>query len=173
VLNLHITDTTLTGDNPVGRWEQQPVSAEQIREWLAQPGTSITVRPVIDVAGHIPVTAYEIPDRHRQQVEMRDHTCRFPYCTRPAVRCDLDHATPHGRGGPTCPCNLVPLCRRHHRAKTHSEWRYQVTKIGTYLWRSPSGFTFEVSHRGTHQRDRTDEGDDPEPGVYRQQPATS
>jgi len=178
VLNVHITDTTLLGTgagaNPVGRWDQQPVSAEQIREWLSQPGmgttTSITVRPVIDLADHVPVTAYEIPDRHRQQVELRDHTCRFPYCTRAAMRCDLDHATPHRRGGPTCPCNLVPLCRRHHRAKTHSTWRYQVTKVGTYLWRSPSGFRFEVSHRGTHQHDRTDDGEDPEPGVYRQRP---
>jgi hypothetical protein len=172
VLNLHITDTTLTGDNPVGRWEQQPVSAEQIREWLAQPGASITVRPVIDVAGHIAVTAYEIPDRHRQQVEMRDHTCRFPYCNRPARRCDLDHAQPHNRGGPTCPCNLVPLCRRHHRAKTHSEWRYQVTQIGTYLWRSPAGFHFQVTHRGTHPVEHPDSDDDPEPGVHRNQPAT-
>ncbi|WP_418062492.1 DUF222 domain-containing protein [Pimelobacter simplex] len=178
VLNVHITDATLVGVNPVGRWDQTPVSAEQIREWLSQPGTgtttSITVRPVIDLAGHLPVTAYEIPDRHRQQVELRDHTCRFPYCTRPATRCDLDHATPHGRGGrggPTCPCNLVPLCRRHHRAKTHSTWRYQVTTIGTYLWRSPSGFRFEVSHRGTHPVEHADDADDPEPGVYRQRPA--
>ncbi|AIY19036.1 HNH endonuclease signature motif containing protein [Pimelobacter simplex] len=172
VLNLHITDTTLAGSNPVGRWDQTPISAEQIREWLAQPGMSVTVRPVFDLAGHVPVTAYEIPNRHRQAVELRDHTCRFPYCTRAAMRCDLDHAQPHNRGGPTCPCNLVPLCRRHHRAKTHSTWRYQVTKIGTYLWRSPSGFHFEVSHRGTHQHDHSDEADDPEPGVYRQQPDT-
>ncbi|AIY16660.1 hypothetical protein GUY44_26695 [Pimelobacter simplex] len=168
VLNVHITDATLVGANPVGRWDQTPVSAEQIREWLAQPGMSVTVRPVIDVAGHVPVTAYEIPDRHRQAVELRDHTCRFPYCSRAAMRCDLDHARPHGRGGPTCPCNLVPLCRRHHRAKTHSQWRYQVTKIGTYLWRSPAGFHFEVSHRGTHQHDHSDDREDPEPGVYRQ-----
>ncbi|MFJ9314906.1 DUF222 domain-containing protein [Pimelobacter simplex] len=174
VLNVHITDATLlgTGANPVGRWDQTPISAEQIREWLAQPGMSVTVRPVIDLAEHIPVTAYEIPDRHRQQVELRDHTCRFPYCNRAATRCDLDHATPHHRGGPTCPCNLVPLCRRHHRAKTHSQWRYQVTKIGTYLWRSPAGFRFEVSHRGTHPVEHADDGDDPEPGVYRQQTDT-
>ncbi|WP_038680616.1 HNH endonuclease signature motif containing protein [Pimelobacter simplex] len=177
VLNVHITDTTLlgtgTGANPVGRWDQTPISAAQIREWLAQPGMSVTVRPVIDLADHVPVTAYEIPDRHRQQVELRDHTCRFPYCTRAAMRCDLDHATPHGQGGPTCPCNLVPLCRRHHRAKTHSTWRYQVTTTGTYLWRSPSGFHFEVSHRGTHPQEHSDDREDPEPGVYRQQPETN
>ncbi|MCG8154354.1 hypothetical protein GUY44_28040, partial [Pimelobacter simplex] len=53
VLNIHLTNTTLAGSNPVGRWDQQPISAEQIREWLAQPGMSVTVRPVIDLAGHV------------------------------------------------------------------------------------------------------------------------
>ena len=146
-LNVHITDTTLTGANPVGRCEETrtPVSAEQIREWLQAPGTSVIVRPVIDLADCIPVTAYEIPDRHRRRVELRDHTCRFPHCTRPAKRCDLDHATPHGEGGPTCPCNLVPLCRRHHRAKTHSAWDYEVTSPGHYQWTSPTGLTFTVT----------------------------
>ncbi|GAA3646081.1 hypothetical protein GCM10022237_01960 [Nocardioides ginsengisoli] len=148
-INVHITDTTLSGDNPVARWNDRPISAEQVREWLGS-ATTVVVRPVIDLAEHIPVTSYEIPDRHRTSVELRDHTCRFPHCGRKARSCDLDHARPHGRGGPTCPCNLVPLCRRHHRAKTHSHWRYEVTKPGTYQWTSPNGFTWQVDHRGTH-----------------------
>jgi hypothetical protein len=148
-INVHITDTTLAGENPVARWNDRPISAEQVREWLGS-ATSVVVRPVIDLAEHVPVDSYEIPDRHRQSVELRDHTCRFPHCGRRASRCDLDHARPHGRGGPTCPCNLVPLCRRHHRAKTHSRWRYEVTKPGTYAWTSPNGFTWQVDHRGTH-----------------------
>ncbi|MFD1250667.1 HNH endonuclease, partial [Nocardioides ginsengisoli] len=73
-----------------------------------------------------------------------------PRCGRKAKTCDLDHAKPHRKGGPTCPCNLVPLCRRHHRAKTHSRWRYKVTKPGTYTWTSPHGFLWQVDHRGTH-----------------------
>jgi hypothetical protein len=148
-INVHITDTTLTGDNPVARWNDRPISAEQVKEWLGS-ATSVVVRPVIDLAEHVPVDSYEIPDRHRVSVELRDHTCRFPHCGRKARSCDLDHAIPHGRGGPTCPCNLVPLCRRHHRAKTHSRWRYEVTKPGTYAWTSPNGFTWQVDHRGTH-----------------------
>jgi hypothetical protein len=146
-LSVHITDTTLTGENPVGRCEEtrSPVSAEQIKEWLQAPGTHITVQPVIDLADCIPVTAYEIPGRHRRRVELRDHTCRFPHCTRPAKRCDLDHAVEHNRGGPTCPCNLVPLCRRHHRAKTHGRWRYEVLSPGRYEWTSPNGLTFTVT----------------------------
>ena len=58
-------------------------------------------------------------------VAVRDKTCVFPWCTRPARRCDTDHIVPHNRGGPTCPCNLAPLCRRHHRIKTHGGWTYR------------------------------------------------
>ncbi|MDQ6526671.1 hypothetical protein RB608_23825 [Nocardioides sp. LHD-245] len=161
VLNVHITDTTLagstaTGDNPfvnpVGRWDEGhcPITSIQIREWLRTHHTTVIVRPVIDLADHVPVGSYEIPDRHKTPVILRDHTCRFPHCTRPAQRCDVDHARPHSEGGPTCPCNLVPLCRRHHRAKTHSTWRYDAPAPATYVWTSPAGFRFRVDHRGTH-----------------------
>ncbi|GAA4079591.1 hypothetical protein GCM10023066_07980 [Nocardioides kongjuensis] len=152
VLNVHVTDTTLAGRNPVGRWDEGrcPITTAQIREWLRARHTTIIVRPVIDLADHLPVTAYEIPDRHKTRVALRDHTCRFPHCARPATRCDIDHAKPHDRGGPTCPCNLVPLCRRHHRAKTHSTWRYDTPAPATYVWTSPNGYRFRVDHRGTH-----------------------
>ncbi|WP_158296502.1 DUF222 domain-containing protein, partial [Nocardioides albidus] len=98
VLNVHITDTTLTGQNPVGRWEEGrcPISSAQIREWLRSKDTTIVVRPVIDLADHVPVGSYEIPDRHRARVVLRDQTCRFPHCTRPAQRCDVDHHRPYG-----------------------------------------------------------------------------
>ncbi|NYI46092.1 hypothetical protein BJ993_003172 [Nocardioides aromaticivorans] len=150
-LNVHITDTALTGDNNVGRCEEtrSPVQTAQVKEWLQVPGTTVIVRPVIDLADCIPVDSYEIPDRHQRRVRLRDHTCRFPNCPQQAVRCDLDHAKPHGEGGKTCPCNLVPLCRRHHRAKTHSQWRYLVIQPGHYLWTSPHGHHFHVGPAGT------------------------
>jgi len=152
VLNVHVTDTSLAGANPVARWDEGrcPVTTAQVREWLQTRDTTIIVRPVIDLADHVPVDSYEIPDRHKTQVALRDHTCRFPHCTRPTTRCDLDHHRPHRAGGPTCPCNLVPLCRRHHRAKTHSAWRYDNPAPATYVWTSPAGFRFRVDHRGTH-----------------------
>jgi len=151
-LNVHVTDISLAGQNPVARWDEGrcPVTTTQIREWLQTRDTTVIVRPVIDLADHVPIDSYEIPDRHRVRVQLRDHTCRFPHCTRPAPRCDLDHHRPHDQGGPTCPCNLVPLCRRHHRAKTHSAWRYEIPGSATYVWTSPSGFRFRVDHRGTH-----------------------
>ncbi|MFD1248660.1 hypothetical protein ACFQ3F_12745 [Nocardioides ginsengisoli] len=48
-------------DRPVGRWNDRPMSAQQVKEWL-QTATTVIVRPVIDLADHIPVTSYEIPD---------------------------------------------------------------------------------------------------------------
>ncbi|WP_028654084.1 HNH endonuclease signature motif containing protein [Nocardioides sp. J54] len=154
-LNVHVTDTTLTGDNLVARCEETgtPVLATQVKEWLQAPRTTVIVRPVIDLADCVPVDSYEIPDRHRQRVQLRDHACRFPGCTVKATRCDLDHTIEHNRGGPTCPCNLVPLCRRHHRAKTFSLWRYVTVQPGHYLWMSPNGRHFLVSLKGTRVLD--------------------
>ena len=166
VLNVHVTDTSIEtttdpgpfgnpASNPVGRWDEGrcPITTAQIREWLQAPRTTVTVRPVIDLADCDPVDSYEIPERHRRKVELRDHTCRFPYCTRPAVRCDLDHQIEHNRGGATCPCNLVPKCRRHHRAKTFSLWRYVTIQPGHYLWISPHGQHWLVSPGGTRALD--------------------
>ncbi|MEJ5867443.1 DUF222 domain-containing protein [Pseudokineococcus sp. 5B2Z-1] len=56
-------------------------------------------------------------------VRTRSPRCQAPGCRMPATRCDLDHRTPHATGGPTCPCNLDVLCRRHHLAKHHFGWK--------------------------------------------------
>jgi len=175
-LFVHLTDTAITsistgvstrgGCSNVGRLgnTQTPFSAEQIRQWCAQPGTTVIVRPVIDLADHVPVDSYEIPDRLKPRVQLRDHTCRAPHCNRRAETCDLDHAHPHSRGGPTCPCNLVPLCRRHHRAKTFGYWRYTIISPGTYLWSAPHGGHWLVDHTGTRILDPPRQVDpDPDP----------
>lgn len=160
-LNVHITDAALAGPfgigsaNPVARWDEGhgPVLTQQVEEWLQVPGTTVTVRPVIDLADCVPVDAYEVPDRHRARIELRDHTCRFPRCTRPAGRCDVDHAVPYADGGVTCPCNEVALCRRHHRAKTHSSWAYRVLAPAHYLWTSPHRNIYLVTPAGTFPLD--------------------
>ncbi len=82
----------------------------------------------------------------------------FPWCTRPAEACDLDHVIPYAEGGTTSSDNIATLCRRHHRLKTHhSGWGYTVLEPGCYLWSSPHGYQFLRDHRGTTDvtRDRT------------------
>lgn len=96
------------------------------------------------------VEAYEVPERLAEHTRLRDHSCVFPWCTRPARAADSDHVVPHQRGGPTCSCNRAPLCRRHHRTKTHAHWSYTVISPGTFLWSSPHGYQFFHDHTGTH-----------------------
>jgi hypothetical protein len=55
--------------------------------------------------------------RLAEAIKIRAGTCRFPTCTVPADRCDLDHHQPHPHG-PTSGSNQDPFCRRHHRGKT-------------------------------------------------------
>jgi hypothetical protein len=123
VLNVHVTEAALDRDDNLhlARVENTRsfVSADQVRTWCGAPGTTITVRPVIDLNEHLSGTAYETPDRLVEQSVLVDETCVFPWCSRPARRADCDHVIPHAEGGPTCSCNIARLCRRHHRLKTH------------------------------------------------------
>ncbi|HET7328038.1 MAG TPA: DUF222 domain-containing protein [Nocardioidaceae bacterium] len=82
---------------------------------------------------------YRPSERLRAYVQARDGRCRFPGCTTPATRTDLDHCVPHGDGGPTARHNLHALCRRHHRLKTHTRWTYQRLPDGTVEWTDPRG----------------------------------
>ncbi|WP_416956504.1 DUF222 domain-containing protein [Nocardioides sp. T5] len=145
---------------PTGRLEerQRLVLLDQIKAWCADSRTKVTIKPVIDLNTQLHTDAYQVPERIREQVVLRDKTCVFPWCTRPARRCDVDHVIPHdpdaeaeGRPqpGPTQTDNLAALCRFHHRLKTHSAWRYEMVAPGIYEWTSPHGHRYRRDHTGT------------------------
>jgi hypothetical protein len=55
--------------------------------------------------------------RLAEAITIRAGTCRYPTCSVPADRCDLDHHEPVPKGT-TSGRNMDPFCRRHHRGKT-------------------------------------------------------
>jgi hypothetical protein len=155
-------DTTVFG--PTGRMEngQRLVLLEQIQSWCADTRTEVTIKPVIDLNTRLTAQAYKVPADIREQVILRDRTCVFPGCARPARRCDVDHiieydhdADAEGRPqpGPTQTDNLACLCRFHHRLKTHSPWRYTMTAPGVFEWTSPHGHRYRRDHTGTTHLD--------------------
>jgi 5-methylcytosine-specific restriction endonuclease McrA len=181
VLHVHLSAAALTGTEP-GAPETDPTSgrlgihlarvenhrqvltADTVRDWCGTPGTQVVVKPVIDLADTIAVDAYEIPDRIAARVRYQRPTCAFPHCGRPARsgegNTDLDHTVeyvPPDQGGPpgqTSTVNLAPLCRKHHRAKTHPSpagpsWHYRVLTPGTWLWTSPHARRYLVHPDGT------------------------
>ena len=105
-----------------------------LTDWLArfsEVGAKITLRPVLDLNSDRAVDQHDPPAAMRETVFLRDAHCVFPGCARDSRACDLDHITeylPMEDGGPpgqTHPGNLAPLCRTHHRIKTHSPWDYK------------------------------------------------
>jgi hypothetical protein len=81
----------------------------------------------------------------RHLVTARNATCTAPGCGQPAARCDLDHTTPWHLGGLTCPCNIFPLCRHHHRVKQAQGWWLDSPEPGVLIWRTPAGRTYTTT----------------------------
>lgn len=144
---VHLTDATAQTGDGVARVDGLGAA---LGGWLKDllGHRSINVRPVLDSASVLPVDCYEVPDRMREVVERRTPFEVFPWSTKRAERCDLDHTEPYefqGRDGQTRPANLGPLGRRVHRAKTHGRWRLESVAPGCFLWRSPEGFIYLVT----------------------------
>jgi hypothetical protein len=135
-----------------------PLSLPTLADWLTGAQARVIVRPVLDLSRANAVDQHDPPAWMRELVILRDPTCVHPYCDRPARGCDLDHIEPYvemddgGPPGQTRPENLAPLCRRHHRAKTHDGWSYCRNPDGSYTWTSPTRHTLVSDPRGIVSR---------------------
>ncbi|MBI1350813.1 MAG: DUF222 domain-containing protein [Actinomycetales bacterium] len=138
---------TLTNTDPAaagGSIGGEPVTADTIRDLLIDADPSPTLRKLVtDAAGCIIDAGrgrYAISDTQRRLIALRDGTCRFPGCTRPAEGCEIDHARAYDSGGRTDLDNLGPLCKHHHQLKTHGGWHITTSRrSGACTWRSPLG----------------------------------
>ena len=88
--------------------------------------------------------AYRAPARLQRFLAVRSARCEWPGCGARAARCDDDHdvAWPDG---PTCACNVGPLCRRHHRIKQLG-WHKERTRDGV-RWTTPTGRQVLAPHQ--------------------------
>ncbi len=78
-------------------------------------------------------------DRYRAA---RDRRCRWPGCTVPAIRCEVDHTRDHASAGPPHVANLAHLCQRHHTQKQFTRWSVKQLPGGILQWTSPTGRTY-------------------------------
>ena len=155
---LHLDAADLTEPlHRIGRVERLgPLTVARIHEWLDTG--RFTLQPVLDLARTDAVDQHDPPAWMRELVILRDRSCAFPYCDRDARDCDLDHIEAYvemddgGPPGQTRPDNLAPLCRCHHRAKTHHGWSYRRTPGGSHLWTDPHGRRYSVDGRGVVRR---------------------
>ena len=114
------------------------ITPDHLREWCQAAGTKVVIKPVIDLNEEITTDTYQPSPRLAEQVRLRFPECVFPSCHRPSSVCDLDHIIPWPIG-PTAWWNLAPLCRGHHRLKTHTDWDYWWEPGTGFVWTDPSG----------------------------------
>lgn len=153
-------------EGPLGLDDLGPVLLAHVRDLLAHH--RVRVLPVIDLRSDPTADTYAIPERIRQHVILRDQVSVFPYSTRAARACDLDHTQPWHHDGPpgqTRPSNLGALDRRAHRAKTHAGWAVEQASPGVFTWTSPLGYRYRVDRHGTHQLADAEDGDGSGPSL--------
>ena len=112
--------------------------------------TAVTIRPVIDLNTDVQSTGYTPSEQVTETVTLRNPTCVFPHCRRPSRTCQADHTVPWPHG-PTCTCNLGPLCQHHHHVKTHGTWTLTQTAPSVFRWRSPTGQEYVVDPVSTRR----------------------
>lgn len=147
---VHVAEETLlTGHGPARVEDVGALAATMLAHLVGH--TRIRITPVIRPHADVAVDSYEIPERIRRQVVLRDTVEVFPYSARSARRQDLDHTAPYRQGGTkqTRAANLGPLSRKVHRAKTHGGWRLDQPRPGVFRWTSPAGERYRVSPSGT------------------------
>jgi hypothetical protein len=88
-----------------------------------------------------------IPAHIRRAVLLRDRTCAWPRCGRPAVYCDVHHLRHKADGGETSVENCALVCQFHHDVCIHRRgWQLILHPDGTTEARSPDGRQILRSH---------------------------
>jgi hypothetical protein len=131
------------GDSPGFLEGYGPIPAEAAREiaGTAPSWTRLLTNPETGAVLSVGSEQYTVPAAMRRVLRLRDETCRFPGCNRPATRSDLDHTQAWEDGGHTALDNLAHLCAPHHRLKHQTLWAVRQEPGGVLLWTSPAGST--------------------------------
>ena len=144
-------------DAMLGRHGAIPASLARLLAWSPDARwRRLVTDPLTGALIDCNAEVYKVPDRVKRAVRLRDRTCRFPGCTRPAEYTDTDHIHPWSVGGKTKAGNLAALCRRHHLVKTHSAWKVQQPSQGNrhiMHWTGPLGTRHTTTAATYHRRD--------------------
>jgi hypothetical protein len=127
----------------------------QAASFAHQVGPAQTERLVdAAVARHDPALAQEQREaaNDRRCFEVDHRQVSFAGTSRVYGELDLADALDHlvaWPNGPTADDNLAPLCRFHHRVKTHGGWTHTRIDDSALLWRSPHGLALLCDPTGT------------------------
>ena len=134
--------TLLGADEPGTLNGITPIDAQTARELAARAPSFVRILtdPITGTVLDVDRKHYRPPADLARFTAIRDQTCGFPGCGRPADECDIDHTVAWAEGGTTSAANLALLCRDHHRLKHNSKWKAEH-RAGLLHWTSPTGYS--------------------------------
>jgi hypothetical protein len=154
-VNVTISDAALLGgnDEPAHLQGHGPIPARTARGWITAAATDprsraalrrLYVRPRSGALVAMQSRARLFPKSLATFIDLRDHTCRTPYCDAPIRH--HDHARPHTRGGPTSAHNGLGECARCNYDKETPGWTVTTTTGShgrhTATFTTPTGHTY-------------------------------
>jgi len=142
MIYVHLADDAINGGVTGVENTRSAISVEQVKQWCAGANTHVTIRPVIDLNQDLHTDSYRPTDLMREQAVLTNATCVYPHCSRPARSADLDHVE-NWDGHNTTSRNLAPLCRGHHRYKTHAGWDVVRTGPTSFTWTTKYGYSYD------------------------------
>ncbi|MCD2171103.1 HNH endonuclease [Microbacterium sp. JC 701] len=140
---LTILNPTRDIDDPAALIAHGPIDAHTARtlaETTPTPWDRVLTHPLTGAVLH--TDTYHRTTAIDRHLRARDRHCRWPGCTIPAIRCEVDHTHDHAKGGPTTITNLAHLCQRHHTQKQFTRWQVRQLPGGILEWTSPTGRTY-------------------------------
>jgi hypothetical protein len=130
-------------DEPVELDGYGPIPAGVARECFSDSTwRAVVTEAVTGAALSVSDSTYRPSARTRRLLYVKDRRCGFPGCSAAVWFCDADHSVPHHQGGCTDTENCGLVCRRHHRLKTFTAWRWRREPDGSLEWTDPSGRTW-------------------------------
>jgi hypothetical protein len=170
-LFVHLLQEDSTDQPGIARVEGAgPVTSDWVRDTLGERAR-FTITPVLEPLHQAPVASYEIPERHRQAVQILTPADIYPFATSTSRKKQIDHteewcpacskAAADGVGS-GCGCggfsgigNYGPMTTFHHRIKTHCDGvDVRQPFPGIYVWRDPTGQFFLVDNTGTRRLEK-------------------
>ena len=154
VLHFHLSEAVCGGHAVVRPEDGDPLTLDQLVEFLSRTGCQVRIQPVLDPTGVAPIDGYEVSPRLRAAVRVEDRR-RLPLRQLPQPQhgsgshrtvCAMDYGGPPGQ---TRLGNLGPMARPGHRAVTHGGWQKHQPEPGYFVHRSPNGYVYLVTNQGT------------------------
>lgn len=154
-VNLVISDDSLLSDGAkpahlIGYGDIPATIARHLVKEACESDTDVELRRLYATPATGALTAMESKSRHfptalARLIDIRDRTCRTPWCDAPIRH--RDHIRPHARGGKTSADNGAGLCAACNHAKEAEGWvstprprRYGV--VHGYDFETPTGHRY-------------------------------